>query len=390
MGILDLFKHKSPERLVHKKKTSLHKPVSAKRSSSKHPVKHHIKHKNHSTKYKKHKTVHLQKINSKIKAKSKKQLDKKNISPDHRFKKNKKKIFVQAAKISKKELIKDKIKIIESKISSKVPKENNKIRLNHDEIIHKLKTGIPGFDKLFKEGIPQGAAILLEGGPGSGKTIFGLQVAYNACKQGKRVLYMTFEEPERRLRHHMKNFGWDSDKYEKVGLLKIKKFNSLDVSRSVEALLSEAKKELLIDIQPVLIPPDFKPEIVCVDSLSSIASAFTGEQSRFRIYMEQLFKYLETHDITSFLVRETPVPTHLGSTFSSKSEAISFLSDGIICIYNIIFSNGKRGRAIEILKMRGEEIDRRIVEAEIVNKKGFVVYPNKQINLDKNGGYHIT
>jgi hypothetical protein len=32
--------------------------------------------------------------------------------------------------------------------------------------------------------------------------------------------------------------------------------------------------------------------------------------------------------------------------------------------------------------MRGEEIDRRIVEMEIVNKKGVVVYPNKPLLLE--------
>ena len=49
----------------------------------------------------------------------------------------------------------------------------------------------------------------------------------------------------------------------------------MDIARSVEALLSEAKKELLIDVQPVLIPQDFSPDIVFLDSLSSIASAFS-------------------------------------------------------------------------------------------------------------------
>jgi len=254
------------------------------------------------------------------------------------------------------------------------------------KIIKKIKTNIPGFDKLFKEGIPHGASVLVEGGPGSGKTIFCLQIAYNACKNGKRVLYMSFEEPEDRLRSHMKNFGWDPEKYEKKGLLLIKRFNALDIARSVEALLSEAKRELLIEVQPVLIPKEFNPDIVCIDSLSSIASAFSGEESRFRIYMEQLFRYLEEHNITSFLIRETANPTHIGVVYVERGEAVSFLSDGIIVLYNVIYPNGKRGRAIEVLKMRGEEIDRRIVKAEILNKKGFVVYPNRQLR----GRYKLT
>lgn len=244
--------------------------------------------------------------------------------------------------------------------------------------IPKIKTGIPGFDKLLREGIPKGSSILVEGGPGSGKTLFCLQILYNLVKRGMKGLYMSFEEPAWRLKSHMYSFGWDPDKYEKKGLLMIRNFNALDIARSVEALLSEAKKELLIEVQPVLIPKDFIPEILVIDSLSAIASAFSGEESRFRIYMEQLFKYLERHNTTSLLIREVSNPTHIGNVYVEKGEAVSFLSDGIIVIYNVIYDNGRRGRAVEILKLRGESFDRRIVVGEITSK-GWVIYPNKTL-----------
>ena len=250
----------------------------------------------------------------------------------------------------------------------------------------KMKTLIPGFDDLLYEGIPRGASVLVEGGPGSGKTLFCLQLAYNACKRGEKVLYMSFEESEDRLRSHMRNFGWDPVKYEKKGLLMIRRFKTLDIARSVEALLSEAKGELLIDIQPILIPKGFEPDMVCMDSLSAVGSAFSGDEPRFRIYMEQLFKYLETHKMTSFLIREVANPSHVGMTYVEKGEAVSFLSDGIIIIYNVVRPSGKRGRALEILKMRGEDIKRKIVGVEIIDKKGFVVYPKKLLK----GKYKLT
>ena len=249
-----------------------------------------------------------------------------------------------------------------------------------------IKTGVPGFDELFTQGIPHGASVLVEGGPGSGKTIFCMQICQHACKLGLKALYMSFEEPEHNLRDHMMEFGWDPNKYEKEGKFMIKRFNALDISRSVEALLSEAKRELLIDIQPVLIPKEFNPDVVVIDSLSSIASAFSGEESRFRIYMEQLFRYLESHDITTFLIREVANPTHVGNVYTEKGEAVSFLSDGIIILYNVVYSNGERDRAIEVLKMRGAEIDRRIVRSEVKNKKGFIVYPKQQLKK----GYKLT
>jgi circadian clock protein KaiC len=249
-----------------------------------------------------------------------------------------------------------------------------------------IKTYVPGFDKLIEDGVPSGSSILVEGGPGSGKTLFLLALAKTMCQKGKKVLYMSFEEPEHRLRGHMRNFGTDIDEYEKKGLLYIKRFNALDIARSVEALLSEAKKELLIEVQPVLIPANFEPEIVLIDSLTSIGSAFSGEESRFRIYMEQLFRYLESHKITSFLIRETANPTHIGNTFLEKGEAVSFLSDGIIALYNVFYKNGLRKRALEIVKMRGVDFQRKIVEFEIKKEKGFVICPDKLLK----GDYTLT
>ena len=108
-----------------------------------------------------------------------------------------------------------------------------------------LKTGIPGFDNLLEHGIPSGKAILVEGSPGTGKTIFCLQTAYNTCKLGKKVLYMSFGESEDSLTEHMVEFGWDALGMQKKGLLRLKRFSAIDIARSVEALLSEAKKELL-------------------------------------------------------------------------------------------------------------------------------------------------
>lgn len=245
-----------------------------------------------------------------------------------------------------------------------------------------FRTGIRGFDALFKNGIPLGNAVLVEGSPGSGKTIFCLHVALNACEQGYKVLFMSFEEPEKNLIRHMTGMKRDPEKFIKDGRLMLRRFNALDIARSVEALLSEAKKELLIEVQPVLIPKDFEPDIVLIDSLTSISSAFSGESYRFRIYMEQFFRYLETHNITSFLVRESPIPLHTGTSVVDTSDAVSFLSDGIIVLYNSFSPSGFRTRAVEVLKMRGEQIERKIVEMEIGVDSELTVYPNRGIPKD--------
>lgn len=255
-----------------------------------------------------------------------------------------------------------------------------------------IKTGIKGFDALFHKdmGIPNGAAVLVEGGPGSGKTVFCLATLNELCKQGKKGLYMSFEESEGQLISHMQAFNWKPEDYIKKGLLRIQRFDAIDVSRSIEALLSAAKKELLIDVEPMFFPDDFEPDFVVIDSLTSIASAFSGEESRFRIYMEQLFRYLEKNKITNFLIREVSSPSHIGTTFKEQGEAVSFLSDGIIVIYNVNYDSGKRGSAIEILKMRGSSFDKHLVELKITNKKGVTIHPDKIIKKGGQKKFNLT
>ncbi|MDY6788514.1 MAG: ATPase domain-containing protein [Candidatus Nanohaloarchaea archaeon] len=257
------------------------------------------------------------------------------------------------------------------------------------EQIERVNTGVEGFDKLTKEGIPKGSSVLIEGGPGSGKTIFCLQIAKNAVERGEKALYMSFEEPVKRLVQHMDAFNWDVEEYMENDKLRIERYNALDIARSVEALLSEAKKELMIDVKPMLFPEDFEPDVVLFDSLTSVASAFSGRESRFRIYMEQLFQYLEKKDITSYLIRETPNPSHIGMQVAGPgggSGAVSFLSDGIVAIYNAIHPSGKRDRGLEIVKMRGEDFQSGIVKMEIKDNEGIIVYPDE--NLE--GEYTLT
>ena len=301
--------------------------------------------------------------------------------------KKKSKVILKQKKLGKssiKKLIRNKSKKVDLK----------KVAVKKTEGADKfILTGIPGFDDLFNnpgEGIPSGASVLVEGGPGSGKTLFCLTTLANICKRGKKALYMSFEESEESLISHMDGFGWPASEWVKKGLLRIKRFDAIDVSRSIEALLSEAKKELLIEVNPVFFPRDFDPNFVVIDSLTSIASAFSGQESRFRIYMEQLFRYLEKNKITNFLIREVSSPSHIGTTFKEQGEAVSFLSDGIIVIYNVIYDSGNRTSAIEILKLRGVNFKKKIIEFKVNSKGGVEIYPNRILKKSAKNNFSLT
>jgi circadian clock protein KaiC len=237
-----------------------------------------------------------------------------------------------------------------------------------------IKTGLEGFDRLLEKGIPKGSSILVAGGAGSGKTIFCLQILTNAARAGKKCLYMSFEESEERLRSHMEDFGWKPKELEKNGNLIIKRFSSHEIARAVEALLAKERGELLIDVEPIILPEGFKPDFIVVDSLTAIASSFIGREWNYRSYIEQLFRYFERLGVTSFLITETE---ELPKIFSPTGVE-EFLADGVVVLYNIR-KGDIRESAIEVVKMRGTKHLKKVVAMQIVDKEGIVVYPEQEI-----------
>lgn len=234
-------------------------------------------------------------------------------------------------------------------------------------------TGIAGFDGLFESGIPKAANVLVAGGAGSGKTIFCLQTLKHHASRGEKCFYMSFEESEENLKQHMRDFGWDPESLIKSGNLKIERYSPFDITRSVDAMLAKEKGELLIDIEPVIIPKNFKPEFVVIDSLSAVASAFAGREDSYRIYIERLFRFFEKMEATVFLVTETKQVPDVFSTTGVEE----FLADGVIVLYNIRRGD-VRENAVEVLKMRGAKHLKKIVAMQITGK-GIVVYPEQEV-----------
>lgn len=304
-------------------------------------------------------------------------------------KKGKKVKHAKSDKRKKEEIFADIKASIEAKLKKGEIKEHEAQILNQREPIKNIvsntktkekkvsgdfiKTGIPGFDELIENGIPKGATVLVAGGAGSGKTIFNLQIMNYYASQGKKCFYMSFEESEDKLKKHMEDFGWKIKEFEKKGTLIIKRFSPFDITRSVDALLMKAKGELLIDIEPMLLPKGINPDFIVIDSLTAIASAFSGKEDSYRIYIEQLFRFFEKINATTFLVTETKqIPTVFSETGVEE-----FLADGVIVLYAIQRGN-IRENAIEVLKLRGAKHQKKIVAMKI-GDNGIEVYPEQEI-----------
>ena len=70
----------------------------------------------------------------------------------------------------------------------------------HKAPLPRLRTGIPGLDVLVGGGLIEGSSTIIQGRPGSGKTILANQIAFHHARQGGRVLCATvLAEPHERL-----------------------------------------------------------------------------------------------------------------------------------------------------------------------------------------------
>jgi KaiC/GvpD/RAD55 family RecA-like ATPase len=255
---------------------------------------------------------------------------------------------------------------------SKLEGERKRKTMDKPEIV---KTGITGFDELITGGgIPKGATILISGGPGTGKTIFCLQILYNAACNGHECLYITFEEPPERLRQHMRQFGWEIDDLEEKGLFTIKRLEPFNIARTVEAQYAKISGTLkeTRGLSKV-IPDGLSPYIVAVDSVTALESAFTAKPESYRLYIEQLFKLFEESGATTFFVAETDdAPIRY-----SRTGVEEFLADGVVVLYNAKVGD-TRVRAIELLKLRGAKHITRFVPLHIT-EKGIEVFSTGRI-----------
>ena len=95
------------------------------------------------------------------------------------------------------------------------PNRNNHLPWNQP----KARTGIEGFDEITDGGLPCGRTTLLEGGPGSGKTILALQSLVNGARvDNEPGIFVAFEESSKRVTENAAQFGWDLAELQKKKL----------------------------------------------------------------------------------------------------------------------------------------------------------------------------
>jgi circadian clock protein KaiC len=78
-----------------------------------------------------------------------------------------------------------------------------------ESALDRIETGVPGLDTILDGGLFRGGVYIVEGAPGSGKTILGNQICFHRAASGDRTVYITLlAESHTRLISHLRRMDF--------------------------------------------------------------------------------------------------------------------------------------------------------------------------------------
>jgi len=243
----------------------------------------------------------------------------------------------------------------------------------------RVDVGIPGMNEILNGGIPRRNIVLLSGGPGTGKSIFGQQFLYAGYTLGEPGVLVTLEEHPVQVRINMDRFGWEPRRYEQEG-----KFAIVDAFTS--GVGEAAKRERYVVKDPDDTPSfldvmrqaitDLNAQRIVIDSVSTL---YMTKPMMARSTLMLIKKVLAGLGCTSFLVSQVSV-TEKGF----GGPGVEHAADGIIRL-DLDEFQGELRRSIIVWKMRGTGHSMKRHPFEITSK-GIVVYPDKTVKVTAEGG----
>ncbi len=214
---------------------------------------------------------------------------------------------------------------------------------------NKIKSGIDGLDTMLNGGMIENSSMLVAGGPGTGKTIFGLQFIYSGLLNSESCIIATFEERPEQLVLEAKKTGFDLAQYVDSGSLKFIYSDPDSVCPSEHAMRIKKYVESM------------GAKRVFFDGIVNLEMALP-DHLQLRGYLHTLTDYLKSSNVTS--VFTTEISSNCKDLITSPDA--SFIMDSVVILKHVESENKLR-RYTYILKSRGTKHDRGIREYSITD-----------------------
>lgn len=240
-----------------------------------------------------------------------------------------------------------------------------------------VSTGISGVDQLLDgKGIPRGHTVLVSGGPGSGKTTFGIQFLHEGATQHDEPgLYVTLDEDPEDIKRNMSVFGWNLEALEKdIKLIFVNvspvRVVPTDKAGLVQLGMQEFKLVKLLEAIRMGIG-EIGAKRVVVDPVTMFMLQYPDETERIHA-MRDLITELRKTDCTHLLISELS-----GTGIEREYQFEEYLSQGVILLRTVQKGN-QLIRMIQIEKMRGIAADTQPRPYDI-SEVGIEVYPSLMV-----------
>ncbi|HDP70633.1 MAG TPA: hypothetical protein ENN38_07515 [Actinobacteria bacterium] len=222
-----------------------------------------------------------------------------------------------------------------------------------------LETGIEGLDQILSGGIPERSGVLVEGPPGSCKTLLGMQYIYEGIKKyNQNGLYVTFEQFPQDLYRDALNFGWDLKKLEKEGKLKII-FTSPEVFEQDIKVVGSWVEKIFFDLNV---------QRVVIDSVTHFQNITLGKAEKRKVIFG-FCNALKRQNVTTFFIKEV------------EQEELPFEEYLFDAVFNLSYKEAgvTKNRYIEVKKARGcnHTLGKRIFR---LTNRGINVLPDKSMS----------
>ncbi len=200
--------------------------------------------------------------------------------------------------------------------------------------LERTSTGSATFDRLLGGGLPARSMNMVAGEPGSGKTLFALQMLFHQARQGKKSLYLTtLSEPSLKLVAYMQQFSFFEERFVDREIV-FADLGTVLRNKGVEATLAEITSRVERE----------EPAIVVIDSFKALRDIL-GDTSAVRAFVYDLTVHTASWGAVSlFLGEYTPAEILDSSEFA--------IADGIIR-FGTRHEELTAIREVEVLKLRG-------------------------------------
>ena len=197
---------------------------------------------------------------------------------------------------------------------------------------------IDGLSEMMDGGIIGSTVLLISGGTGSGKTLTALSFAVKAAQTGVRSLVVSFEESPNQLVRNCEDFGWETDRFVREGVLQFQHIapSELDLDRNAIEIKDAADS--------------LGAKLVVIDSITAFGDVGLGVESELSAYLWALSDYFKRSGISLIMVSEAY--SFFESGASGMGRGASYLADAIILL-RLQEEDGTVQRKINVLKMRG-------------------------------------